>query len=134
MLGEKDSPKKSSASNSNNNINSKKKKKKRGGSKKRLSIEQTVAYKSVSEWVFLGQFANSSTAEVGDDFGIQWNHSKEKLVFEFHSHSNKSDGFLSPSKLVERANQNGVSSSNLTFVSARQGGIFTPSLLQIWSL
>ncbi|CAI9104006.1 OLC1v1002608C1 [Oldenlandia corymbosa var. corymbosa] len=117
MLGEKDSPKKPNVSNHNNNNSGskkKKKKKKRGGRNKKLSLEQTLAYKSVSEWVF----PNSSiTEDDDDDFGVvQWNHHnwKEKLVFEFHSHSNKSDGFLSPSKLVERANQNGVKVLALT--------------------
>ncbi|KAL3538627.1 hypothetical protein ACH5RR_001993 [Cinchona calisaya] len=111
MLGEKDSPMKPNGSNNSYNDNKKKKKKKRGGSKKRLSLEQTVAYKSVSEWVFLDH-----SAEIVDDFGVQWNnnHPKEKLVFEFHSHSICSDGFLSPSRLVERAHQNGVKVLALT--------------------
>ena len=111
MLGEKDSPKKPYGTNCSNNGNIKnKKKKKRGGSKRKLSLEQTVAYKSVSEWVFLDNSANSSSAaEIIDDFGVvHWNHPKERLVFDFHCHSIHSDGFLSPTKLVERAHQNGV--------------------------
>lgn len=117
MLGEKDSPKKPNGTNCSNNSNMKnKKKKKRGGSKRKLSLEQTVAYKSVSEWVFLDRSDNSSsTAEIIDDFGVvNWNHPKEKLVFDFHSHSIHSDGFLSPTKLVERAHRNGVKVLALT--------------------
>lgn len=92
-----------------------KKKKKRGGSKRKMSVEQTVAYKSVSEWVYLGQSSSSCVAEDDDyDFGVQWGRPKEKLVFEFHSHSIHSDGFLSPTKLVERAHQNGVKVLALT--------------------
>ncbi|XP_027158914.1 uncharacterized protein LOC113760507 [Coffea eugenioides] len=117
MLGEKDSPKKPYGTNCSNNGNIKnKKKKKRGGSKRKLSLEQTVAYKSVSEWVFLDNSANSSSAaEIIDDFGVvHWNHPKERLVFDFHCHSIHSDGFLSPTKLVERAHQNGVKVLALT--------------------
>lgn len=101
----KDSPKKAK---------DKKKKKKRGGSKKKMTVEQTLAFKSVSEWVFLDQpslLASLASPCIMDDFGVQKNLGigKEKLVFELHSHSKCSDGFLSPSKLVERAYGNGVS-------------------------
>lgn len=104
-MGDKEIPKKQGANGSKN-----KKKKKRGGSKKRMTSEQTSAYNSVSEWVFLDR-THSPTA---DDFAIPWNQPKEKLVFELHSHSIHSDGFLSPSKLVERAHQNGVKVLSLT--------------------
>lgn len=107
----KENPKKTTTTSPNN----KKKKKKRGGTKKRMTLEQTIAYKSVSEWVFLDQSSSlgssaSSVVTVLDDFGVQWTPTKfsEKLVFDLHSHSICSDGFLSPSKLVERAHQNGV--------------------------
>ncbi|KAM7478957.1 hypothetical protein LguiA_027170 [Lonicera macranthoides] len=112
----KENPKKSTSPNNN-----KKKKKKRGGTKKRMTLEQTIAYKSVSEWVFLDQSSSlgssaSSVVTVLDDFGVQWTPTKfsEKLVFDLHSHSICSDGFLSPSKLVERAHQNGVKVLSLT--------------------
>lgn len=90
-------------------ILNKKKKTKRGGAKRKLTPEQTVAYKAVSEWVFLGQ-SNScnSNSSVDSDFGVQVYQPKEKLVFEFHCHTTCSDGFLSPTKLVERAHNNGV--------------------------
>lgn len=91
-----------------------KKKKKRGGSKKKMTVEQTLALKSVREWVFSdqsGSFAAAASCVV-DDFGVQKSlngRGGDKLVFELHSHSKCSDGFLSPSKLVERAHGNGVS-------------------------
>lgn len=134
-MAEKGSPKKPTLINSNvnnsiNNNKNKKKKKKRGGSKRKMSYEETVAYKSVCEWVFLEQSNSSSSsysgdiavAEVNDDFGVHWKQPKEKLVFEFHSHSLHSDGFLSPTKLVERAHQNGVSNfcSLIIFLLLRQ--------------
>ncbi|KAF5448512.1 hypothetical protein F2P56_029039 [Juglans regia] len=97
----------------------KKKKKKRGGSKKKMTAEQTLAFKSVSEWVFLDQpssLPSSAASFVSDDFGVQkaLGQGGEKLVFELHSHSKFSDGFLSPLKLVERAHGNGVNVLALT--------------------
>lgn len=95
--------------------NGNKKKKKRGGSKRKLSVDQLVAYKSVSEWVFLGQSSPSSSSSnpsFDDEFRVHFHPSfSDKLVFDLHSHSICSDGYLSPSKLVERAHQNGVSLS-----------------------
>lgn len=115
MMADKGSPKKCIASNSNKKKKEKeKKKKKRGGAKRKIIREQTVAYKAASEWVFLDQSnsCNNSTSFVDfvlDDFGVQWYQPKEKLVFEFHCHTTCSDGYLSPTKLVERAHKNGVS-------------------------
>ena len=104
------------------NKNNKKKKKKRGGSKKKMTPEQTLAFKSVSEWVFLDHPSTSSSSSslsfsaaaasfLVDDFGVQKSLGKggEKMVFDLHSHSKCSDGFLSPTKLVEKAHVNGVS-------------------------
>lgn len=48
-----------------------------------------------------------------DGFGVILKQN-EKLVFELHSHSICSDGFLSPTKLVERAHLNGVKVLALT--------------------
>lgn len=86
----------------------KKKKKKRGGSRAKMTLEQTLAFKSVSEWVYLDSKSNSSSV---DDFGVQKNVGKgeEKMVFEWHAHTKFSDGFLTPTKLVERAHAQGVS-------------------------
>lgn len=88
------------------------KKKKRGsGSKRKMTTEQTEAFKSVTDWLFVGSSPCLSSSS--DDFAVTINSGSlrcgEKLVFELHSHSNRSDGFLSPSKLVERAYNNGVS-------------------------
>ncbi|EXB53870.1 hypothetical protein L484_002111 [Morus notabilis] len=84
--------------------NKKKKKKKRGGTKKKMTAEQSLAFKCVREWVSLDQSSSSLTASscVVDDFGAQKTLGRggEKLVFELHSHSKFSDGFLSPSKFV----------------------------------
>ncbi|XVF01596.1 hypothetical protein REPUB_Repub04eG0102000 [Reevesia pubescens] len=103
----------------------KKKNKKRGGSKRKMTAEQTLAFKSVTEWVYLDRHQNSSSSSsatpalsswVVDDFGVQKSLGRgmEKVVFELHSHSKHSDGFLSPSKLVERAHGNGVKVLALT--------------------
>lgn len=99
---------------SSNSKKSKPKKKKRGGTKKKMTSEQIAAFKYVTEWVYLDQsnsLASSAAASVVDDFGVQKSLGKggEKVVFELHSHSKCSDGFLTPSKLVERAHGNGVS-------------------------
>ncbi|KAK9286411.1 hypothetical protein L1049_014954 [Liquidambar formosana] len=110
----KDSPKKTK------DQQKKKKKKKRSGSKKKMTLEQVHASKCVHEWVFLDHQSSplaSSGSSVGDDFGVvQKSHTRfaEKMVFELHSHSICSDGFLSPSKVVERAHGNGVKVLALT--------------------
>lgn len=126
MMGEGLMITQSSSNITNTNANSssspkKTKKKKRGGTKKKMTTEQTLACKSVSEWVFLEQSASAAAAASscvsvdGDDF-VGGAHKSlgigcvdNKPVFELHSHSKCSDGFLSPSKLVERAHGNGVS-------------------------
>lgn len=105
--------------NHSKNNNNKKKKNKRGGTKKRMTVEQSHAYKSVSEWVYLDNISSSANSAIAidDDFKVKLVHTKvsaEKLVFELHSHSICSDGFLSPSKLVERAHQYGVKVLSLT--------------------
>lgn len=94
------------------------KKKKRGsGSKRKMNTEQTEAFKSVTDWFFVG--SSPSLSSSSDGFAVTINSGSlrcgEKLVFELHSHSNRSDGFLSPSKLVERASNNGVSFQILWF-------------------
>ncbi|CAK9309203.1 unnamed protein product [Citrullus colocynthis] len=102
-----------------NSKKSKTKKKKRGGTKKKMTSEQAAAFKYVTEWVYLdhsNSLASSAAASVVDDFGVQKSLGKggEKVVFELHSHSKFSDGFLTPSKLVERAHGNGVKVLALT--------------------
>lgn len=104
------------AMNNSNKKNAKNKKKKnRGGTKKKMTHEQLLAFKFVSEWVFLDRPSPSSSAVV-DDFGVQkpLGRGGEKLLFELHSHSKSSDGFFSPSKVVEKAHTNGVKVLALT--------------------
>lgn len=97
-------------------VGEKKKKKKRGGSKRKMTPEQCSAFKSVSEWVYMDQQHLTAASCVVDDFGVQKSFSRgvQKVVFEFHSHTKHSDGFLTPSKLVERAHTNGVKVLALT--------------------
>lgn len=78
------------------------KKNKRGSAKKKMTNEQSLALKTIKEWVFC---CNDEEAEE-DDFLPKMVNS-EKVVFELHAHSFCSDGYLSPSALVERAHQNG---------------------------
>ncbi|XP_021776129.1 uncharacterized protein LOC110739953 [Chenopodium quinoa] len=98
-----------------------KKKKKRGGAKRRMTAEQTLALKSVNEWVLLAQHSNKAVddeeRENEDEFLPEMMRRAqvcEKVVFDLHSHSICSDGFLSPSALVEKAHQNGVKVLALT--------------------
>ncbi|CAH9074723.1 unnamed protein product [Cuscuta epithymum] len=107
MMGDKDIPKKASSGNG-----SRKSRKKRGGSKRKMTSEQSSAHNSISEWVFLDQRRPGKILD--DDFLVPWHQRKEKLVFELHTHSTHSDGYLSPSKVVERAHQNGVKVLSLT--------------------
>ncbi|XP_042512931.1 5'-3' exoribonuclease [Macadamia integrifolia] len=113
-------------SNSINNINNstngyvantttkkKKSKKKSSGKKKKMAVEQIFAAKSVSEWVLLD---SPSVPSVDDFGGVPKSHTRfaDKVVFELHCHSTCSDGFLSPSAVVERAHGNGVKVLALT--------------------
>lgn len=94
----------------------KRKKKKRGGAKRRMTAEQTLALKYVNEWVHLAQPQVDDSGK-GDDFlpeMVGRATVSDKVVFELHSHSFCSDGFLSPSALVEKAHQNGVKVLALT--------------------
>lgn len=95
--------------NSNNNCNkknkSKKKKNKKSHGKRKTTAEQSSAAKSINEWVF-----PEPSSPPLDEFQVPRSHRlAESLIFELHSHSICSDGFLSPSVLVERAHRNGVS-------------------------
>ncbi|XP_065850226.1 uncharacterized protein [Euphorbia lathyris] len=103
----------------------KRKKKKRGGRKKKLTADQILAYKAVNEWVYLEQqqqtcplvsSGSDSIVVVDDDFGVQkiTASCRERVVFELHCHSKCSDGYLSPTKVVERAHANGVKVLSLT--------------------
>ncbi|KAG9451554.1 hypothetical protein H6P81_011519 [Aristolochia fimbriata] len=94
----------------NHKSNMSKTKKKRSSKKKKMTVEQAVALKYVNEWVYM-----DSPASQTDDFLIPSSlKSKENLVFEMHSHTICSDGFLSPTALVKRAHMNGVKVLALT--------------------
>ncbi|OWM87751.1 uncharacterized protein LOC116204686 [Punica granatum] len=106
---------------SNPKNKSRKKKNKRGGTKKKMTVEQSAAFRSVTEWVFLDSQSPSSSADAAasfmvDDFGVQKSLGRggQRVVFELHCHSKFSDGFLSPTKLIERAHRNGVKVLALT--------------------
>jgi len=110
-----------STNNSNKSNKDKKKKKKknknRGGSKKKMTHEQVLAFKFVTEWVSLDNPSSFATSSLVDDFGVQKPVGKnsDRVVFDLHCHSKCSDGFLSPSKVVERAHINGVSFNHVLF-------------------
>ncbi|KAJ4951344.1 hypothetical protein NE237_028176 [Protea cynaroides] len=93
----------------------KKSKNKSSSKKKKMTVEQTFAAKSVTEWAFLDS-PSAPTASSVDDFGVPKSHTRfaDKVVFELHSHTICSDGFLSPTALVERAHRNGVKVLALT--------------------
>ncbi|RAL44987.1 unnamed protein product [Cuscuta campestris] len=114
MTGGKEIQKKASIGNGSGKGKNKKNKtkNKRGGNKRKAAPDQSSAHTSVCEWVFLDQ--KSSGKNLDGDFLVHSNQRRENLVFEMHCHSNHSDGFLPPSKVVERAHQNGVKVLALT--------------------
>ncbi|XP_020081286.1 uncharacterized protein LOC109704930 [Ananas comosus] len=99
----------------------KKKKKKRTKSKsKKLSGEHALASRYVNEWVLHASYASplplsAAAAAAADEFlPPEAPRVPDRVVFELHSHSKHSDGFLSPSALVERAHRHGVKVLALT--------------------
>lgn len=94
------------------NTTTKKKKKKNRG-RKRVTIEQIIALNEVYDWAFSPKQTISVSAPVPTDDGFSMTigdkEKEKKVVFEFHSHSTCSDGYLSPSALVDRAHRKGVS-------------------------
>ncbi|VAI08893.1 5'-3' exoribonuclease-like [Triticum dicoccoides] len=97
----------------------KKTKPSRGRKKPRTSADQALALDYVRAWAHPTPPPEPSTADaVG---GFLPPHAARmacgggaNVLFELHSHSNHSDGFLSPSALVERAHRNGVKVLALT--------------------
>ncbi|CAL9132085.1 unnamed protein product [Musa textilis] len=89
--------------------NNKKRKEKNHKKKKRKATgEQTLALRYVHEWVFRDSPPAFPAGDASDDFAPQSSHKiVDPIVFELHCHSNHSDGFLSPSAVVERAQRNG---------------------------
>lgn len=88
-----------------------KRKKKRGGAKRKITAEQALALKSVNEWV---SSVPAGAGESSDFLPQLVTPPPTKVVFELHSHSTCSDGFFSPTALVEKAHQNGVKVLALT--------------------
>lgn len=96
-----------------------KKKKKRSRSRKKVTAEQLIASSYVHDWASSsthGDSNNSSSSAADADEFVPPPLSKapERVLFELHSHSKCSDGFLSPSAVVERAHRNGVKVLALT--------------------
>ncbi|XP_077214198.1 polymerase/histidinol phosphatase-like protein [Tasmannia lanceolata] len=109
FVKEKEMMKNDSYSNSNGKTK-KKNKKKNKNKKKKMSAEQCLASKSINQWVFL-----ESPSHPIDDFQVPKTHRiLQPVVFELHSHTICSDGFLSPSALIERAHRKGVKVLALT--------------------
>lgn len=86
--------------------NSGKKKKKRGG-------QQSMATKYIQEW-FFPDSASPSEVAINEDLPKSLRCPERPVIFELHSHSTCSDGFLSPSAVVDRAYRNGVKVLALT--------------------
>ncbi|KAJ3695802.1 hypothetical protein LUZ60_001179 [Juncus effusus] len=84
----------------------KKKKKKRRRRRKVVTPEEISASRFVHAWAFPEKLWNDEDEELA----LKWEERNKagRIVFELHSHSHCSDGFLSPSALVERAHSNGV--------------------------
>ncbi|XP_072978939.1 uncharacterized protein [Typha angustifolia] len=83
-------------------------KKKKRKSKNKAGSSQSLALRYVQDWVFRGS-APSLSITAADEFLPPETHKlADPVIFEFHSHSKYSDGFLSPAALVERAHRNGV--------------------------
>ncbi|KAI3890826.1 hypothetical protein MKX03_036279 [Papaver bracteatum] len=104
---------------SKNKKKSNKKKKNNGGKKKsnnnKISAEQKL-HNHVYDWVFhdsISPPASSVITTCADDFSVQRSF-VGKVVFELHSHTICSDGYLSPTALVQRAHRNGVNVLALT--------------------
>ncbi|XP_073104034.1 uncharacterized protein [Elaeis guineensis] len=81
--------------------------KRKGRRRKKVTQEEILASRFVREWAF--PEAVPEDEEVALDMK-----GSGRVVFEFHSHSNCSDGFLSPGEVVERAHRNRVKVLALT--------------------
>ncbi|XP_006649539.1 5'-3' exoribonuclease [Oryza brachyantha] len=95
----------------------------RSRKKPKSNADQALALDYVRAWVLPAASApptKPSAADAAGDGFLPHQASKMasggggSVLFELHSHSNHSDGFLSPSALVERAHRNGVKVLALT--------------------
>ena len=89
--------------------NKKKPKPSRNKKKPKTSADQALALDYVRAWAHPAPPPPEPSAADADDFLPILATRGGDVLFELHSHSNHSDGFLSPSALVERAHRNGVS-------------------------
>lgn len=105
--------------------NNKKRKEKNHKKKKRkATAEQNLALRYVHEWIFRDSPPASPAGDAPDDFAPQPSHKiVDPVVFELHCHSNHSDGFLSPSAVVERAHSNGVRLGTHAFTASSMNEI-----------
>jgi len=90
----------------------KKSKPSRSKKKARTSADQALALDYVRAWAQPAPpppEPSAADADADDFLPAPVARSGGDVLFELHSHSNHSDGFLSPSALVERAHRNGVS-------------------------
>ncbi|KAJ3700507.1 hypothetical protein LUZ61_004212 [Rhynchospora tenuis] len=87
----------------------KKNKKKKRRRRKVVTPEEISATRFVRNWVFPDSPADD--AEIVELLGSK---RAARILFELHSHSSCSDGFLSPTALVERAHSRGVKVLALT--------------------
>jgi hypothetical protein len=84
----------------------------RSKKKARTSADQALALDYVRAWAHPTPPKPSAADADTDDFlpaQVARGGGGGDVLFELHSHSNHSDGFLSPTALVERAHRNGVS-------------------------
>ncbi|CAN6307700.1 unnamed protein product [Urochloa humidicola] len=95
----------------------KKSKPSRSKKKPKISADQALALDYVRAWAHPAPPEPSAADADADDFlpaqAARCGGGGD-MLFELHSHSNHSDGFLSPSALVERAHRNGVKVLALT--------------------
>jgi hypothetical protein len=92
----------------NNTRHQKKKKKKKRRRRKMVTPEEISAFRFVRHWVFPDRATDEDDVEAEIEFS-SGNKRAGRILFELHSHSSCSDGFLSPTALVERAHTKGVS-------------------------
>jgi hypothetical protein len=89
----------------------------RSKKKARTCPDQALALDYVRAWAHPTPPPEPSTADAGVSFlppqaaRMACGGGGGNVLFELHSHTKHSDGFLSPSALVERAHRNGVSLS-----------------------
>uniref|UniRef100_K4ACK9 Polymerase/histidinol phosphatase N-terminal domain-containing protein n=1 Tax=Setaria italica TaxID=4555 RepID=K4ACK9_SETIT len=89
----------------------------RSKKKAKTSADQAQALDYVRAWAHLAPPEPSAADADTDDFlpaQAARGGGGGDVLFELHSHSNHSDGFLSPTALVERAHRNGVKALALT--------------------